>query len=375
MKIAQVTEFFAPWAGGISEHVAHLSRELTSLGHEVHVITSRHGGQGAPPDPALEPRTHRFARAVRFPYNGSVASVTYAWGLPRQLDALLAREGFDVVHVHNPMTPTLPLLALDRSPALNVGTFHAYHTQEHMLSLWRWVLLPRMRRLHLALAVSRAARAAYQRYFGDAPFEVVPNGIDLCRFSPNGHVEPPVGEQCLLFVGQLVPKKGLGTLLQAFALLLEEFPRLRLRVVGGGPGLGRYRRQLAPRLRGQVEFVGEQHGTVLVQSYRDCDVFCAPSLGHESFGITLLEAMAAGKPIVAARIPGYVDVVHDGEQAVLHRSGDARDLRDALRRVLTDAPLRRALVARSQRHVERYAWPRVAREIEAKYEELLHQRC
>ena len=375
MKIAQVTEFFAPWAGGISEHVAHLCRELTSLGHEVHVVTSRHPSGGAPLDADLERRTHRFARAVRFPYNGSVANVTYDWRLPHRLDALFAREGFDVVHVHNPMTPALPLLALDRSPALNVGTFHAYHTQEHMLALWRWVLLPRMRRLHLALAVSPAARAAYQRYFGAAPFEVVPNGIDLQRFAPNGHVEPPVGEQCLLFVGQLVPKKGLGTLLQAFGLLLQEFPRLRLRVVGGGPGWRRYQHALPAPLSAQVEFVGEQHGPGLVESYRDCDVFCAPSLGHESFGITLLEAMAAGKPIVASRIPGYLDVVRDGEQAVLHRGGDARDLRDALRRVLTDGALRQELVARSRRHVERYAWPRVAREIESKYETLLRARC
>ena len=374
MKIAQVTEFFAPWAGGIGEHVAHLSRELVALGHEVHIVTSRHSGR-APVDPALERHTHRFGGAVRFPYNGSVASVTWAPGLPRRLDTLLRREGFDLVHVHNPMTPTLPLLALDRSTALNVGTFHAYHAREHMLALWRRVLQPRLQRLHLALAVSPAAQAAYQRYFGDASFEIVPNGIDLHRFSPNGHVEPPLGEQSLLFVGQLVPKKGLGTLLRAFALLLQEFPRLRLRVVGGGPGLGRQRAALPGALRSRVEFLGEQHGAPLVELYRDCDVFCAPSLGHESFGITLLEAMAAGKPIVASRIPGYLDVVRDGQEALLHRSGDPRDLRDALRRVLTDRGLRQQLVQRSQQRVARYAWPRVAREVEAKYEQLLRERC
>lgn len=375
MKIAQVTEFFAPWSGGISEHVANLSRELTAMGHEVHVITSRHGRLDARIDPRMESRTHRFAHAFRFPYNGSVANVTYALGLPQRLDALLAREGFDIVHIHNPMTPTLPLLTLDRSQALNVGTFHAYHAREHMLALWRWVLKPRMQRLHLALAVSPAAQEAYQRYFHHTPFDIVPNGIDLERFSPNGHVDAPAGEQSLLFVGQLVPKKGLGTLLQAFAWLCDEFPGLRLRVVGDGPLRRTYRATWGARLGRRVEFAGEEHGERLVDSYRSCDVFCAPSIGHESFGITLLEAMAAGKAIVASRIPGYVDVVHDGCEALLHRGGDARDLRDTLRRVITDAALRRQLQAQARRSVLRYAWPRVAREIEGRYQELLRQRC
>ncbi len=373
MKILQVTEFFAPWAGGISEHVAHLSRELVAMGHEVHVLTSRHGRGSTPVPPGFEARTHRFARAVHFPYNGGVANVTYGLGLPQRLDALFAHEGFDIVHVHNPMTPTLPLLALDRSTALNVGTFHAYHAREHMLALWQPLLRARMRRLHLALAVSAASRAAYQRYFQSSRFEIAPNGIDLRRFAPNGHVEPPVGEQSLLFVGQLVPKKGLGTLLQAFALLLQEFPRLRLRVVGDGPLRRAYRGALAAGK--QVEFLGERHGEQLVELYRSCDVFCAPSLGNESFGITLLEAMAAGKPIVAARIPGYVDVVRDGREAVLHTSGDAADLRDALRRVLTDGGLRRSLVAQGRHSVERYSWPRVAVEIESRYARLLRESC
>jgi phosphatidylinositol alpha-mannosyltransferase len=373
MKVLQVTEFFAPWVGGISEHVANLCRELAGLGHEVHVLTSGQPARGGAAPPGGGARIHRLAPAVRFPYNGGVASASFDLGLPRRLDALFAREGFDVVHLHNPMTPTLPLLALDRSTALNVGTFHAYHRREHMLELWRPLLRSRMRRLHLALAVSSAARAAYQRYFESSRFEIVPNGIDLARFAPNGHVEAPEGEQCLLFVGQLVPKKGLGTLLAAFGMLQREFPRLRLRVVGDGPLRRAYARSLAAPLAERVEFLGARQGEQLVQLYRDCDVFCAPSTGHESFGITLLEAMAAGKPIVAARIPGFVDVVHDGREAVLHRGGDAADLRDALRRVLTDGGLRRSLTAQGRRRVQRYSWRRVALEIESRYERLLGQ--
>jgi phosphatidylinositol alpha-mannosyltransferase len=374
MKIAQVTEFFAPWAGGISEHVGHLTRELRRLGHEVHVLTSKHRCGGAPVDTELERFTHRFGTAVRFPYNGSMANITYSLTLPRRLDALLACEGFDIIHVHNPITPILPLLALDRSPALNVGTFHAFHKTEHMIVMWRHVLRPRMQRLHLPLAVSPATRDAYRHYF-DAPFQIVPNGIDLRRFTPNGHVPAANGEQSLLFVGQLVPKKGLLTLLDAFELLLEEFPRLRLRVVGDGPLRGRCRSRLGVRARDRVEFLGQQHGQSLVELYQACDVFCAPSIGHESFGIILLEAMAAGKPIVASRIAGYLDVVRDGREAVLHRSADVRDLRDALRLVVTDAALRTRLTSQSLRTVQRYAWPRVAREIEVHYERLLRECC
>lgn len=375
MKIAQVTEFYAPWAGGISEHVANLSRELRRRGHDVRILTADHSVArgGAPVDPVLERWTYRLGPNVRFPYNGGLASITYRPGLPRALDRLFERESFDIVHIHNPMTPVLPLLALDRSPALNVGTFHSYHPTERMLRWWRWVLAPRQELLQLGLAVSPAARDAFACHF-DRTYEIVPNGIDLERFAPNGHTPAPDGEQSLLFVGQLVPKKGLPVLLAAFELLLEELPGLKLRVVGEGSLEGPCRARLGPRSRARVEFLGARHGDDLVELYRSCDVFCAPSVGHESFGITLLEAMAAGKPIVAARIPGYSDVVRDGLEAVLYTSDDARALRDALRRVATDAALRRHLVVAGSARVRDYAWPHVAATVEAHYERLLRQR-
>lgn len=369
-----MTEFYAPWAGGISEHVMHLSRELRARGHEVRILTSRFRSGGAPVDPQLEPHVHRLGANVRFPYNGGMASVTYAAGLPRRLDRLLERESFDIVHIHNPMTPMLPLLALDRSPAINVGTFHSYHPTERMLDWWRRGLRRRLPRLHLCVAVSQAARAAFARYF-DAPYEIIPNGIDLRRFSPNGHVPARTGEQRLLFVGQLVPKKGLPVLLRAFEMLLDEFPDLGLEVVGEGPLGAACRRGLGARARQRVAFLGELHGERLVERYRTCDVFCAPSVGHESFGITLLEAMASGKPIVASRIPGYVDVVRDGREALLAAGADARALRDALRRLITDADLCRTLATQGLRRVEEYSWPRVTARIEAHYARLLGLGC
>jgi len=375
VKIAQVTEFYAPWAGGISQHVSHLSRELRRMGHEVRIVTSRYRiAGGAPADPELEASTCRLAGNVRFPYNGGMASVTYAPHLPRTLDRLFERESFDIVHIHNPMTPVLPILALDRSPAINVGTFHSYHPTERMLRWWRWAIQPRLSRLHLALAVSSSARDAFERYF-DNPYEIVPNGIDLVRFTPNGHVPAANGEQTLLFVGQLVPKKGLPVLLQSFDMLLEEFPRLRLQVVGDGPMESACRRSLSTRTRERVEFLGQLHGSQLVQTYQACDVFCASSIGNESFGITLLEAMAAGKPIVASRIAGYCDVVRDGQEAMLYASEDPRDLVQVLRRVVTDAGLRTRLAAAGRARVQRYGWPEVARAIAARYEGLLRERC
>ncbi len=376
MRIAQVTEFYPPWSGGIGEHVANLSRELISQGHEVRILTGRHrvSGRAAPVDPELERCTIRLGPNISFPYNGGMASVTYAPGLPQRLDAVLARESFDIVHIQIPMTPILRLLALDRSGAIYVGTFHSYHPTERMLRWWRWALQPRLPRLQLAIAVSPAARAAFHRYF-DHPYEIVPNGIDLQRFVPNGHRPPPDGEQSLLFVGQLVPKKGLHVLLAAFEELLEEYPRLRLKVVGDGPLEGTARRQLGPRSRARVEFLGAQHGDRLVELYRTCDVFCAPSVGHESFGITLLEAMAAGKPIVAAEIPGFTDVVRDGVEAVMYASQDPRALRDALRRVVSDGAMRRDLVVAARKRVVEYGWPRVATTVVGHYERLLRSRC
>jgi len=373
LRIAQVTEFFAPWSGGIGEHVAHLSRALQSRGHEVRILTSQfrnHGG--APIDADLESHTYRLGPSVRFPYNGGMASVTYRLGLPRQLDALLARESFDVVHIHNPMTPVLPLLVLDRSPAVNVGTFHSYHPTERMLRWWHRVLRARQPRLSLSIAVSEAARSAFSRYFA-RDYEIVPNGIDLERFRPNG-THPAAAEQRLLFVGHLLPKKGLAVLLQAFELLLDEFPALALDVVGDGPLGASCRRRLSAAAAARVHFTGALHGDALVERYRACDVFCAPSIGHESFGITLLEAMAAGKPIVAARIPGFTEVVRHEREALLYDSADPRALRDALARVLGDAALRQRLAAGGRERVRDYGWPQVAATVEAHYERLLRAR-
>jgi phosphatidylinositol alpha-mannosyltransferase len=371
MRIAQVTEFYAPITGGIGEHVRHLSRELRRLGHDVRVVTGQAApAAGAPIDAELERHTQRFGSPVRFAYNGGLASVTFGRRLPQQLDAFLEREGFDIVHTHNPMMPILPLLALDRSRAVNVGTFHSFHQRDAMIRMWRWVLQSRMRRLDLAIAVSAAAQRAYRMYF-DTEFEIVPNGIDLQAYAPNGRHPLPNGQQTLLFVGQMVPKKGLPTLLDAFEMLLDDLPQLRLRVVGDGPMAGAYRQRLGRRARAQVEFVGSRHGAALADEYRACDVFCAPSIGHESFGITLLEAMAAGKPIVAADIDGYREVVRDGREAILHARADPRDLRDAVKRVVLDGGLRADLVQHGRRRVQDYAWSTVARRVEVLYERLL----
>jgi phosphatidylinositol alpha-mannosyltransferase len=164
-------------------------------------------------------------------------------------------------------------------------------------------------------------------------------------------------------------------LLQAFDALTGEFPRLQLSVVGDGPLRDSCRRLLTDRTRTRVNFLGQLHGDALVEQYRSCDVFCAPSIGHESFGITLLEAMAAGKPIVAARIPGYSDVVRDGQEALLYASSSAGDLRDALRRVVTDAGLRRRLAVCGLKTAQSYGWPRVAAAVALHYERLLRERC
>lgn len=371
MKIAQVTEYFLPWAGGISEHVRSLSHELRNLGHDVRILTSdAYPSGGAPVDPQLEPYVIRLGRGTTFPYNGSMATVTYSWSLPRRLGAVFEREGFDIVHIHNPMMPILPFVALDRSTAVNVGTFHAYFKRDRMTEMWKGQLDPLMNRLHAAIAVSPAAQRTYSQYF-DRNFDIVPNGIDLRTWSPNGHIPADNGQQSLLFVGQMVPKKGLPTLLDAFEMLLEEFPNLGLRVVGDGPNAEACRKQLAGPARDRIAFLGEVHGKQLLEEYQSCDVFCAPSIGHESFGITLLEAMAAGKPIVASRIDGYCDVVQENREALLHRSSDPRDLRDTLRRVITDSALRNRLAQQGLQTVKRYSWSQVGREVEAYYERCL----
>ena len=369
MKIALVSPYDYPYPGGVTEHVRSLAEQFLARGHEVHVIAPSSSAPELIPD---QPVLHRVGRPVPIPANGSVARITLPLNGCVQVKQLLAFQGFDIVHLHEPMMPALPLTVLYHSPTINIGTFHAFGRSNMAYFYGKRMLKPLFNRLHGKIAVSRTARDFVGRHL-PGQYRVIPNGIDYARFSTR--LEPidrfEDDRLDVLFVGRLEKRKGLEHLLRAWPLVRRTMPNARLLVVGGGRRLEGYRRWVRAHGWSDVHFIGHVSPEDLVRYYQTSDVFCAPSTGQESFGIVLLEAMAAGRPIVASRIPGYAEVLDDGAEGLLVEPRSSAALAAALIRLLGDAGLRRAMGDRGRQKAAAYDWPRVASRVLDFYEETI----
>ncbi len=370
MKIALVSPYDYPYPGGVTEHVSNLVVQFRNRGHEVHVIAPSSAGADS-----LEQMTHvhRVGRVVPVWANGSVARLNLPYQGYLQVKRLLSHQAFDVVHLHEPLMPALPLTVLRHSEAINIGTFHAYGRTDIAYFYAKPMLRPFFRKLHGRIAVSQPAREFVARRFPD-DYRIVPNGIDYARFAVPREPLPWLVDDrpTVLFVGRLERRKGLRHLLHAWPTVRSELPRARLFVVGGGGRrLESYRRYARRQGWPEVIFTGHVPSDDLVRYYQSADVFCAPSTGQESFGIVLLEAMAAGRPIVASDIPGYAEVVTHGQEGVLVPPEDPPALASTLLRLLADPDLRCALGARGRRKAADYDWSIVAGQVLDYYDETI----
>jgi phosphatidylinositol alpha-mannosyltransferase len=379
MKIALVSPYDYPYPGGVVKHIFYLEKEFRRLGHDVRIIAACSEDVGEVP-----PQVIKVSGSIaEVPFAGSVARITLSPRVYRRVKKILKRERFDVIHLHEPMTPTLPLSVLRHAPlspeSVVVGTFHAYRESNHPgYEYAKPIFEPFFDRLDGRIVVSEAVRNLLASYFPE-DYRVIPNGIDLERFSDPTLL--PIerfddGKLNILFVGRLEKRKGFKYLLRAFAQVKKAVPQTRLMVVGAYDKDDKepfvlYARE--HRLR-DVRFIGYVSEEALPRYYRTCHVFCAPSTGFESFGIILLEAMAAGKPIVASNIDGYRGVVEDGEEGLLVQPEDERRLAEALVRLLKDPALREGMGRQGQVKAANYSWDKVAKQILSYYRELLEKK-
>ena len=359
-RVALVTEYYYPHLGGICEHVEFLSRELRRRGHHVDIITSRLGDAPAPEG------VIRIGRSMPVYSNGSMARVTIGFNLRREMRAVLRDGQYDVVHVHSPLAPTLPLLAIREAQCALVGTVHTYFPGSVLYKIFRKAVQKRVDRLDATIAVSDTAAEAFGRYFS-ADWRIIPNGVDLSVFRPDVPRPPELREdyEHILFLGRLDPRNGLTQLIRAFNRV-RVGRKVRLVVVGDGPLRGHYERVAAGD--SDIVFVG----SVLegrASYYAHSDVYACPT-SRASFGMTLLEAMACGTPIVCTDLPGFRNVVSPDREALMVPHADETELVNALARVLDDAALRARLSAAARAHVTRFAWPHVTDEVLAVYDEV-----
>lgn len=362
MKIALVSPYDYPYPGGVTNHVRHLHREFTNLGHDVRIMapSSNRNLEREQDD------VYRIGSVRRVPANGSIARITLSFRLARRVREVLASEQFDVVHAHEPLMPSLPPTVLKYSDSVNIGTFHAYRGSYYGYFYGRPVLRHAFRNLDGRIAVSRAAKRFVRQYFM-APYRIIPNGVDTVMFDPTRVAPLPQfqdGRPTILFVGRPEKRKGIAYLLRAYPLVKSQFPDARFIIVGAGDWQDSpYRAYIERHDLRDILVVGRVSEADLPRYYRSADVLCSPATQGESFGIVLLEGMAAGVPIVASDIEGYRQVVTDGQEALLVTPRNEHELADALCRLLQDPALRTAMSARGLRTAAEYSWQRVAEQI------------
>lgn len=367
MKIALVSPYDYPYPGGVTNHISHLDEELTRLGHAVTVLAPSSLGE----EELLTRRVVKLGSVTRVPANGSEARITLSLRLSGRVKRLLDDQRFDVIHLHEPLMPALPITVLRHSQTVNVGTFHS-SWDSRVARLYGNPLLRRFdRRLHARIAVSPRAREFVAGHF-PGNYELIPNGIAPDEFGALVKPLPQLsdGKLNLLFVGRLEQRKGFGYLLRAFADLKPRHPELRLVVVGAYGDNVRRRYESIAESRGlaDVLFVGPASTADLPRYYRSAHVFCAPSVGGESQGIVLLEAMAAGRPVVASDIAGYRGVMRDGVEGLFVPPKDHGALAAAVERLIVDADLRARLGAAGPLRANDFSWDKVAGRVLEVYE-------
>jgi phosphatidylinositol alpha-mannosyltransferase len=363
MRIGLVCPYSWGMPGGVQAHVRDLAEKLIELGHDVSVLAPGDGDT-----PGLPPYVVLAGKAVPFPYNGSVAHVQFGFVSAARVRRWLRDGKFDVVHVHEPAAASLPLLACVIHDGPLVATFHMALTRSRFLSMFDNVLQPFLEKLSGRIAVSAAARKVIVEHLG-ADAVVIPNGVAVSHYS---HARPlpgyPREGATIGFVGRYdEPRKGMNVLLGALALLAPERPDLRLLVAGRGDA-DDFRAELPDGLIDRVELLGQVSERDKARMLRSVDVYCAPNTGQESFGIILLEAMAARTPIVASDIDAFRRVLAGGAAGQLFTTGDPVALAGALGTVLDDPARREQLVAAATSAVAPFDWSVIVEQVLRVYE-------
>lgn len=351
--------------GGVQAHIIDLARVLIARGHEVSVLGP------AAPTTALPDFVVSAGVARAIPYNGSVARLAFGPRSYRRVRAWLRDGDFDVLHIHEPNSPSVSLMALKLARGPIVATFHTSIERSLALAAFQGILRPLLERVRGRIAVSDLARRWQVQALGSDAV-LIPNGVDVPPIRDAQPLPGVVrGGPTLLFLGRFdEPRKGMDVVLGALPALVTAHPGLRILVVGRGDEEGLRRR--AGEHGGVFEFLGQVSDADKASAFHTADVYLAPNTGGESFGIVLVEAMAAGTPVVASALDAFRRVLDDGRAGVLFPVGDPTALADAVIGLLGDGGRRAALVAHASEVVMDYDWSVVADRVMRVYETVRH---
>jgi phosphatidylinositol alpha-mannosyltransferase len=364
VKVGIVCPYSLDVPGGVGWHCRDLAEELIATGHTVSVLAP------ADDDTVVPSYVEAAGRAIPLRYNGSVARVNFGPVSAARTRRWLEDGGYDVVHIHEPVSPSLSLLALWAAEGPIVATFHTSNLRSRAMQTAYPLLRPSLEKISARIAVSEDARRTVTTHIGGDAI-VVPNGVYVDRFAGaamraewQGTPDAPT----IAFLGRIdEPRKGLPVLLEALPEVLRVRPGLRVLVAGTGD-VEAARAELAPGLAATCTFLGQVSDADKAGLLRSVDLYVAPHTGGESFGIVLAEAMSAGAPVLASDLPAFRRVLDHGACGELFPVGDPGALATALVRLLGDPGRRAELGARASLEVRRYDWKVVARQIVDIYE-------
>ncbi|MGW0736537.1 glycosyltransferase family 4 protein [Streptomyces sp. NPDC002851] len=382
MRIGIVCPYSWDVPGGVQFHIRDLAEHLIRWGHEVSVLAP------ADDDTPLPPYVVSAGRAVPVPYNGSVARLNFGFLSAARVRRWLHDGTFDVIHIHEPASPSLGLLSCWAAQGPIVATFHTSNPRSRAMIAAYPILQPALEKISARIAVSEYARRTLVEHLGGDAV-VIPNGVDVDFFakaeprpewqSPearaaDGAVDAPgdglSGPQgaTIGFIGRIdEPRKGLPVLMKALPKILAERPDTRLLVAGRGDEREAVA-SLPTEMRSRVEFLGMVSDEDKARLLRSVDVYVAPNTGGESFGIILVEAMSAGAPVLASDLDAFTQVLDQGAAGELFANEDADALADAAVRLLADPGRRAELRERGSSHVRRFDWSTVGADILSVYE-------
>jgi phosphatidylinositol alpha-mannosyltransferase len=348
--------------GGVQSHVRDLSEALFASGHEVSVIAP------ADDDAPLPHYVVSAGRAVPVPFNGSVARLSFGFLSASRVRRWIREGRFDVLHVHEPASPSLGLLACWAADGPIVATFHASFGRSRALSAAGPILQSALEKITARIAVSEKARKTLVEHLGGDAV-LIPNGVTTERYAMATPLPGwPGDDGALGFLGRMdEQRKGLPVLLRAFETLGRRRPGLRLLLAGPGDA-DEIRARVSPELRDRVVILGLVSEADKVHALHSVDVFVAPNTRGESFGIVLAEAMSAGAPILASDISAFSRVLLGGRAGALFPVGDSAALATVAAELLDDAPRRKQLSDEAKAAVRAYDWSTVARDVVRVYE-------
>ena len=372
MKIAQISPYDFAYYGGVQRHITSLSNELSLMGHDVVILSPCSNKSPKISFDQLDFRS--LGSSIPIPFAGSIARISPSLLVKRKLINIFEEEKFDVIHVHEPFVPLISILSTNISQVPVVGTFHSYNENKSLFyALGKFFLKNTYEKLSAKITVSEPSKIFMKNFFpGD--YHVIPNGIDIKKFSKK-HPYPSEYDKDsynLLFVGRVnESRKGLSWLIKAFSILRLQRSDIKLIIVGQGNPDPEIYRIIGERGLQGIIFTGEVSDENLIAYYQHADIFCAPNTGNESFGIIIVDAMAASTAVVASDISGFRSVMKNNEHGIFVKPRDEINLAKSILKLINNPDIRQKFGLNGLSTSYKYSWDNISERIINIYEKVI----